>query len=81
MPKSVRSVVIHCGTNNIGTSSSDEINLGVITIGKSISHCYPNIEDFVSGLLPTEIHWSALKVKRRPMLISENIVKNPIKLL
>ena len=59
MPKSVRSVVIHCGTNNIGTSSSDEISLGVITIAKSISHCYPNIEVFVSGLLPTDIHWSA----------------------
>ena len=59
LPKSVRSVVIHCDTNNIGTSSSDEISLGVITIAKSISHCYPNIEGFVSGLLPTDIHWSA----------------------
>ena len=32
LPKSIRSVVIHCGTNNIDTSSSDEISVGVVTI-------------------------------------------------
>ena len=32
LPKSIRSVVIHCGTNNIDTSSSDEISVGVATI-------------------------------------------------
>ena len=42
-PKSIRSVVIHCGTNNIDTSSSDEISEGVVTIARSIFHCYPNI--------------------------------------
>ena len=28
VPKSVTSVVIHCGTNNINTTNSDEISLG-----------------------------------------------------
>ena len=45
LPKSIRSVVIHCGANNINTSSSDEIIVGVVTIiARSISHCYPNCE-------------------------------------
>ena len=30
LPKSIRSVVIQCGTNNINTSRSDEISLGVL---------------------------------------------------
>ena len=47
LPKSTRSVVIHCGTNNIDTSSSDEISVGVVTIARSIFHCYPNIENIV----------------------------------
>ena len=56
LPKSIRSVVMHCGTNNINTSSSYEIS--VVTIAKSIYHCHPNIEVNVSGLLPNDIHWS-----------------------
>ena len=47
LSKSVRSVVIRCGTYNIDTSSSDEISLGVVAIAKSISHRYSNIK--VSG--------------------------------
>ena len=62
-PKSIRSVVIHCGTNNIDTSSSDEISEGVVTIARSIFHRYPNIYITVSGLLPRDIHWSTQRVK------------------
>ena len=47
LPKSTRSVVIHYGTNNIDTSSSDKISVGVVTIARSIFHCYPNIENIV----------------------------------
>ena len=63
LPKSIRSVVIHCGTNNIYISSSDEISVGVVTIARSIFHRYPNIEIIVSGLLPRDIHWSTRRVK------------------
>ena len=63
LPKSIRSVGIHCGTNNIDSSSSDEISVGVVTIARSICHCYPNIEIIVSGLLPRDIHWSTRRVK------------------
>ena len=63
LPKSIRSVVIHCGTNNIDTSSSDEISVGVVTIARSISHRYPNIEVIVSGLLQRYIHWSTRRAK------------------
>ena len=63
LQKSIRSVVIHSGTNNIHTSSSDEISVGVVTIARSIFHRYPNIEIIVSGLLPRDIHWSTRRVK------------------
>ena len=63
LPKSIRSVVIHYGTNNIDTSSSDQISAGVVTIARSILHRYPNIEIIVSGLLPRDIHWSTRRVK------------------
>ena len=56
LPKSIRSVVIHCGTDNIDTSSSDEISVAVVTIPRSISHRYPNIEVIVSVLLPRDIN-------------------------
>ena len=56
LQKSIRSVVIHCGTNNIHTSSSDEISVGVVTIARSISHRQANIEIIVSGFLPKDIH-------------------------
>ena len=63
LPKSIRSIVIHCGTNNIDTSSSDEISTGVVTIASPISHRSRNIEVIVSCLLPKEIHWSTRRVK------------------
>ena len=63
LPKSIRSVVIHCGTNNINISSSDEISLGVAIIARSISHCYRNIEIIISILLPRDIDWSTQRVK------------------
>ena len=63
LPKSIRSVITHCGTNNIDTSSSNEISAGVVTIARSISHRYPNIEIIVSGLLPRDFHWSTRRVK------------------
>ena len=62
-PKSIISVVIHCDINNIDTSGSDEISVGVVTITRSIFHRSPNIEIFVSGLLPRDIHWSPRRVK------------------
>ena len=63
LPKSIRSVVIHCGTNNIDTSSSDEISVGVVTIARSIFHRYPKIEIIVNSLLPRDIHWSTRRTK------------------
>ena len=35
----------------------------MVTIARSISHRYPNIEVNVSGLLPRDIHWSTRRVK------------------
>ena len=63
LSKSIRSVVINYGTNNIDTNSSNEISVSVVTIARSISHRYPNIEIIVSGLLPRHFHWSTRRVK------------------
>ena len=63
LPEPNRSVVIHCGTNKIDTSSSDETSLGIVTIARSISHGYLNIEVVFSGLFPRDIHWSTRRVK------------------
>ena len=51
LPKSIQ-----YGTNNIHSSSSDEISVGVVTIARSISHRQANIEIIVSGFLPKDIH-------------------------
>ena len=61
--QSVRSVDINCSTNNIDTINSDETNLYTVAIARCISHCYPNIQVIVGGLLPKNIHWSAQRVK------------------
>ena len=63
LPKSIRSVVIHCSTNNIESNSSNEISVGVVTIARSISHRYPNTEIIVSGLLPRDFQWFTRRVK------------------
>ena len=62
-PVSVRSIVIHCSANNIDTSNSDEISLGMFPVTGSISKRYPNIEIIVSALFPREIDWSIQSVK------------------
>ena len=54
---------MYCGTDNIDTINSDEKNMGIVAIARSISLCYPNIEVIVSGLLPKEIHWSTRRIK------------------
>ena len=82
LPKSMRSDVIHCGTNNIYTSSSDEISVGVVTIARSIFHRYPNTEIIVSCLLPRDIHWSTRRIKiNETNDISETIAKTQKKSL
>ena len=63
LPRSIRSIVLHCGTDKIDTSSSDEISVSVVTIATSIYHRYPNIEVIVGYLLPRDIHWSTRRVK------------------
>ena len=48
LPNSIRSVVIHCGTNNIDTSSSDEISVVVVSIARPWPTIFtrPNITHF-----------------------------------
>ena len=62
LPKSVRSIVMHCRMNNID-SRSNEISLDVFTIARSISYCYSNAEVIVSELLSRDHHWCTRRAK------------------
>ena len=42
--QSLQGQLLYRGTNNVDTSSSDEISVGMVTIARSISHGYPNTE-------------------------------------
>lgn len=43
-PRSVRSVIIYCSTNNIGRSSSQEISFHIEAIAESFFKLHPNIQ-------------------------------------
>ena len=51
---SLRSVFIYCGTEIFDTKKSNEVSLGIVTIGKCISDHHPNIQAIVSGVAPKD---------------------------
>ena len=65
LPKFVSTVDIHCGTNNMDTINSDELNLSIVAIASSISQRYPNIEVIVCGLLTKTFSLVYSKSKNR----------------
>ena len=76
LQKSIRSVVIHCGTNNIHTSSSDEISVGVVTIARSISIVTQISRSFLVAFYEEKFIGLCEELKlMRPMIIWETIAK------
>ena len=65
LPKFVKTVLTHCGTNNVDITNSDEMRLGVFAIARSLTHRHPNIKVLVTGLLLSVIHCSIRRVKVR----------------
>ena len=58
--KSVRNVVILCGTNNLHLDTLEDIADGIIKIGSKFKRLYINVNAFISGILPLDCYWSIL---------------------
>ena len=78
LPKSIRSVVIHWGTNNIDASSSDEISVSVVTIARLDP--FPIVTQILRSLLVAYYQETFIGLREelklmRPMIIWETIGK------
>ena len=60
--KSVRNVVILCGTNNQHLDAPEDIADGIIEIGSTFIRFYTNVDIFICGLLPRDCYWSINEV-------------------
>ena len=60
--KSVRNVVILCGTNNLHLNTSEDIADGIIEIGSTFKTFYTNVNVFICGFLPSDCYWSINRV-------------------
>ena len=56
--KSVRNVVILCGTNNLHLDAPEYIADGITKIGLTFKRLYTNINVFICGILPCNCYWS-----------------------
>ena len=75
LPKFVKTVLTHCGTNNIDINNSDEMRLGIFAIARSLTHRHPNIKVLVTGLLLSVIHCSIRRVKvKKNQRLSESLL-------
>ena len=58
--KSVRNVVILCGTNNLHLDAPEDTANGIIEIGSTFKRLYTNV--FICGILPRDCYWSINRV-------------------
>ena len=63
LPNSLKYVVIHCGTNNIGRNQPRDIANGVIAIGLTLQEKCSGLKVIVMGLLPLDPEWSHRRKK------------------
>ena len=54
LPDSLKFVIVHCGTNNVGKDGSIDIVNALFLIATHIQKRKPGVKIFVSGLLPRE---------------------------
>ena len=60
--KSVRNVVILCGTNNLHLDAPEDLADGIIKIGSTFKRLYTNVNVFLCGILPRDCYWSINRV-------------------
>ena len=61
--KNIRYLFIHCGTNNLDSCSPTKIQDGLLDIYFYLRRNYPQIDVFVSGILPRVGHFFSSRVK------------------
>ena len=61
--KSVRNVVILCGTNNLHLDAPEDTADGIIEIGSTFRRLYTNVNVvFICGIIPRDCYWSINRV-------------------
>ena len=60
--KSIRNVVILCGTNDLHLDAPEDIADGIIEIGSTFKRLYTNVNVFICGILPSDCYWSINQV-------------------
>ena len=60
--KSVRNVVILCGTNNRHLVAPEDIADSIIEIGSTFKRLYTNVNVFICGILSRDCYWSINRV-------------------
>jgi len=63
LPTGLKSIVIHCGTNDVGTLTPYEIAKNIISIGVTLKSRSPNAFIVITGLLPRDSHFSTKRYK------------------
>ena len=60
--KSIKKVVVSCGTNNLNQDSPEDITDGITEVASTFKSKYGSIGIFVCGILPRDFNWSVTRV-------------------
>ena len=60
--KSIKKVVVLCGTNNLNQNSPEDITDGIIEVANTFKSQYDSISIFVCGILPRDFNWFVTRV-------------------
>ena len=60
--KSIKKVVVLCGTNNLNQDLPEDITDGIIEVASTFKSKYGSIGIFVCGILPCNFNWSVTQV-------------------
>ena len=64
LSKAIKSIVIHCGTNNINRDSPYSIAQGIVSVGLVFMEKNPKLNIIISGILPRDLSSSSLRRKK-----------------
>ena len=60
--KSIKKVLVLCGTNNLNQDSPEDITDGIIEVANTFKSKYGSISIFACGILPRDFNWSVTRV-------------------
>ena len=77
LPSTVKYAVLHCGTNNIGKNTPQEIAMGIKTCGLQLLKMVPDLKLIIAGILPMDLIPSQNRVDiRETNTILEELCKS-----